>query len=305
MTIIQSIILALIQGVAEFLPISSSGHLLLVQKIMGLEDVPLLFDILLHCSTLLAVIIYFHKKIWLLLCAFGRFLIRRPRVETDDEDDVLCGNDERARRTILAIILSTIVTGALGFLVKKYLYVDNLSWFTELLVICGGFLITATLLVTSSIFEKKVSGLSSLHLNGVKQGFFSTLMPFGTDGVVWYKALFIGLAQGVGTIPGISRSGATITSALFCGVEREIAGVYSFLVSIPAIIGALILDARDVLTVVNMVSVECIATGCAVAFVSGFISLSILMRVIKKGRLVVFAPYLVVASIAALIGLRG
>lgn len=304
MTIIQSIILALIQGVAEFLPISSSGHLLLVQKIMGLEDVPLLFDILLHCSTLLAVVIYFHKKIWLLLCAFGRFLIRRPRVETDDEDDVLCGNDERARRTILAIILATIVTGALGLLVKKYLYADNFQWFTKLLIVCGGFIITAALLVSSSIFEKKVTGLSSLHLNGAKQGFFATLMPFGTDGVVWYKALLIGVAQGFGTIPGISRSGATITSALFCGVEREIAGVFSFLVSIPAVIGALVLDIKDVGAVINTVSVECIAVGCTVAFVSGIISLSILMRVIKKGRLIVFAPYLVLVAIAAIIFLR-
>lgn len=304
MTIIQAIILALIQGIAEFLPISSSGHLMLAQRIMGLEDVPILFDIILHCATLIAVVIYFHKKIWLLLCSLGRLIIRRPRVETDDEDDVLCGSDERSHRTLLAIFLSTIVTGALGFTVQKYLLIDGIKWFYKLLIIAGGFVLTALLLVGSSLFEKKVSGLSSLHQNGAKQGFFSTLMPFGTEGIVWYKALLIGLFQGVGTLPGVSRSGATIAASLFCGVEREIAGVYSFLVSIPAILGALVLDFKDLGTVMDSVSIPCMIIGVAVAFAAGLLSLSILMKVIKKGKLIVFSPYLGVVAIASLIFLR-
>ena len=109
MTVLQSLLLGILQGIAEFLPISSSGHLAIVQKLFGLEEVPLLFDVMLHLATLLAVVIFFRKKIWELLKVFGRWIARKPSPETTNPEDLLCGTEQRGRNTIIAIIL-TIIT---------------------------------------------------------------------------------------------------------------------------------------------------------------------------------------------------
>lgn len=301
MTIVQSVILALIQGVAEFLPISSSGHLIVVQRLFGLSEVPLLFDIMLHLATLFAIVLYFRKKIFLLLCVLFRTVRRLPQVETDNEDDILSGTDERGRRTILAVILTTLITGILGIFVRKFILNGTLAWSIEKFIVAGGFFVTAILLVTSSIFERSVTLTNTRHISATKPALYATLDSTGGEGILWYKALFIGFMQGLGTLPGLSRSGATISGSLFCGVEREVAGVYSFLVSIPAILGAFVLDVRNISKVIDAVPPICVIIGCLTAFVSGYLSLTLLMRVIKRGKLQLFAPYLVLISIGVAI----
>lgn len=149
MTFIQSIFLGLLQGIAEFLPISSSGHLAVVQNIFGLDDIPLLYDVFLHLATLLAVCIYFRKSIWALLKVFGRLIARKPAPAETDENDILCGTEERGRKTILALIISTIITGAIGVGTSKL--IPNLS----IKITCAGFLVTSCLLIISSLIEKK------------------------------------------------------------------------------------------------------------------------------------------------------
>lgn len=297
MNIIESIILGLIQGIAEFLPISSSGHLYLMERFGGLIAIPGLYTVMLHVATLFAVIIFFRKKIWKLLCILYRWVTRSPQVETDDEEDILCGTDERGRKTIIAVILTTLVTGALGLMVEKWLDVAKLPVGVDTIVVALGFIVTAILLIVSSIFEKRVTYASSLHLVASKPGLFATAEGIKGEGIVWYKALFIGFMQGVGTITGVSRSGATIAGSLFCGVDREVAGVYSFIASIPAILGALVLELKDVGNLLDQVDPICILIGMATAFCIGFVSLMFLMRVIKKGRLEYFAFYLVPMAI--------
>ena len=144
------------------------------------------------------------------------------------------------------------------------------------------FIITSFLLIASSI--------SVRH---------SALPEEGKSPSAW-QALFIGFAQGIGTLPGISRSGSTIASALFCGLDRTVAGEFSFLVSIPAILGAFLLELKD-LSSLTEIGLAPLAVGFLTAFVCGYLALMFLMKLIKKGRLGWFALYLIPLGLAGLI----
>lgn len=277
MSIFQGIVLGVLQGIAEFLPISSSGHLIVVQNLFGLEEVPLLFDVFLHVATLLAVVLYFRKKIWELICSFARIFVpaKNPsaaQIEKKSEDT----------KYIVAIILATFVTGVLGIFSSKIISEISVK------LVCAGFIVTALLLIFSSLIEKKHSAYSETSLKSPS----------------WKQALVIGLAQGIGTLPGISRSGSTIAGSLFCGVKRDVAGEFSFIVSIPAILGAFILELKDLGEVSSSIGAEPVIAGCAAAFASGYIALSWLMRLIKKGRLEWFACYLIPVGILGMIFLH-
>ena len=282
MTVIKGILLGILQGIAEFLPISSSGHLAVVQKLFGLEEVPLLFDIMLHLATLLAVVLYFRKKIWTLLCVFGRLIARRSAPEAVNEEDLLCGTESRGRMTILAVIITTVVTGAIGVFTSKLIPDMPVK------VTCAGFIVTAILLVVSSIIERRNS---SAVKNSAEKN----------DGIKWYQAIVIGVMQGIGTLPGISRSGSTIAGSQLCGVNRAAAGEYSFIVSIPAILGAFLLELKDFAEVGSTVGAAPVIAGCAAAFAWGYISLAVLMKIIRKGKLEWFACYLIPAGILGIL----
>ena len=277
MSIFQGIVLGVLQGIAEFLPISSSGHLIVAQNLFGLEEVPLLFDVFLHVATLLAVVLYFRKKIWELICSFARIFvpIKNPsadQIEKKSEDT----------KYIVAIILATFVTGVLGIFSSKVISEISVK------LVCAGFIVTALLLIFSSLIEKKHSAYSETSLKSPS----------------WKQSLVIRLAQGIGTLPGISRSGSTIAGSLFCGVKRDVAGEFSFIVSIPAILGAFILELKDLGEVSSSIGAEPVIAGCAAAFASGYIALSWLMRLIKKGRLEWFACYLIPVGILGMIFLH-
>ena len=282
MTVIKGILLGILQGIAEFLPISSSGHLAVVQKLFSLEEVPLLFDIMLHLATLLAVVLYFRKKIWTLLCVFGRLIVRRPAPKAVNKDDLLCGTEARGRMTILAVIITTVVTGAIGVFTSKLIPDMPVK------VTCAGFIVTAILLVVSSIIERRNSGAVK---NSAEKN----------DGIKWYQAIVIGVMQGIGTLPGISRSGSTIAGSQLCGVNRAAAGEYSFIVSIPAILGAFLLELKDFAEVGSTVGAAPVIAGCAAAFAWGYISLAVLMKIIRKGKLEWFACYLIPAGILGIL----
>ena len=282
MTVIQGILLGILQGIAEFLPISSSGHLAVMQKLFSLEEVPLLFDIMLHLATFLAVVLYFRKKIWTLLCVFGRLIARRPAPKAVNKDDLLCGTEARGRMTILAVIITTVVTGAIGVFTSKLIPDMPVK------VTCAGFIVTAILLVVSSIIERRNS---SAVKNSAEKN----------DGIKWYQAIVIGVMQGIGTLPGISRSGSTIAGSQLCGVNRAAAGEYSFIVSIPAILGAFLLELKDFAEVGSTVGAAPVIAGCAAAFAWGYISLAVLMKIIRKGKLEWFACYLIPAGILGIL----
>ena len=280
MTVLQSLLLGILQGIAEFLPISSSGHLAIVQNLFGLEEVPLLFDVMLHLATLLAVVIFFRKKIWELLKVFGRWIARKPSPETTNPEDLLCGTEQRGRNTIIAIILTTLVTGVFGIFTSKLIPDLPIKF------ICVGFIVTSVLLVVSSVITKKRSVMENTE---------------EFKGISWKQALFVGFMQGIGTLPGISRSGSTIAGAQFCGVNRAAAGEYSFIVSIPAILGAFVLEAKDLGEVGSTIGIIPVVVGCLAAFIAGYFSLAVLMKIIKKGKLEWFACYLIPVAILGLI----
>ncbi len=317
MSIFQSIILGVLQGIAEFLPISSSGHLKVAQELFGLGEVPLLFDVMLHLATLAAVILYFRKKIARLFVILFRWLIPNkegkafpsatmaspfsptpsPRgiAPKTPEADLLTGTDELGRKTILAVIVATIVTGAIGVVMSKLIPELPIK------VTCAGFLFTACLLIFSAKFEKRKSARKSDVPFDSAQG---TLIQSGEvkpKGISILQALFIGFMQGVGTLPGISRSGSTIAGAQLAGVNRAAAGEFSFIVSIPAILGAFVLEAKDLGEVGSQIGVLPVFCGCLAAFAWGYLSLSILMKLIRKGKLEWFACYLIPLGILGLI----
>jgi undecaprenyl-diphosphatase len=281
MTVLQGIILGVVQGIAEFLPISSSGHLQLIQTLFGLEEVPLLYDVFLHLATLFAVCIYFRQRIWKLLKIFGRWISKKERSEAVDEEDLLCGSDEAGRRTIIAIIITTAITGAIGIVTSKL--IPDLS----IKYVCAGFLVTAFLLIISFVITKKrEKGSESLP---------------SEKGISVIQSVIIGFMQGFGTLPGISRSGSTIAGALFSKLDAKSAGDYSFIVSIPAILGAFILELKDLAEVSSSVGFWPVFAGCLAAFIVGYFSLSVLMKLIYRGKIVWFSAYLIPLGIAGLI----
>ena len=317
MSIFQSIILGVLQGIAEFLPISSSGHLKVAQELFGLSEVPLLFDVMLHLATLAAVILYFRKKIARLFVILFRWIVPCKKKEgkafpcatskesatpsagdtptTPPETDLLTGTDELGRKTILAVIAATIVTGAIGVVTSKLIPELPIK------VTCAGFLFTACLLIFSAKFEKRKSARKSDVPFDSAQGTLSQSGEVKPKGISILQALFIGFMQGVGTLPGVSRSGSTIAGAQLAGVNRAAAGEFSFIVSIPAILGAFVLEAKDLGEVGSQIGVLPVFCGCLAAFAWGYLSLSILMKLIRKGKLEWFACYLIPLGICGLI----
>ena len=259
MTIPQAILLGALQGLAEFLPVSSSGHLALAQHFMDLGEVPLLFDILLHLATLCSVCLVFRSRIGALLAAFVRLVAGKSYPE-----------DAADRSMIVALLAGTAVTAVVGFLLKDAVEKLPLFWIAVSLAVTG------VLLFASGRYRPR----DARPVPGVPAG------------------LAIGLAQGIGVIPGISRSGITITAALFAGVERKAAGEFSFLLSIPVILGAFILELKSADTLSGVVSAVPLAVGMAVAFAVGYLSLRFLLALINRGKLGWFALYLVPAGIS-------
>ena len=288
MTVFQSIILGLIQGIAEFLPISSSGHLQVVQKLFKLDEVPLLYDIILHVATLLAVCIFFRKKIANLFCVLYRWIFKKPEPNAIDETDFISGTDERGRKAIIAVLISTLVTGVIGIFTKKLIENDQIS----IKITCAGFIVTALLLIFSSLLEK-FSAKTMTQKKELKQ----------QKGISALQAVIIGIMQGFGTLPGISRSGSTIAGAQLSGVKRETAGEFSFIISIPAILGAFVLELKDFLETKTEQTLNIVAViaGSLSAFVFGYLALAFLMKIIKKGKLEFFACYLIPLGILGII----
>lgn len=292
MTVIQGIVLGIVQGITEFLPVSSSGHLAAMQKLLALNDVPLLFDIVLHLATLAAVILYFRKTIASLFVVLWRWIMRKEMTGRAgvDAGDVLSGNDERGRRTIIAVFVTTLITGAIGVFTSKLIPALSLK------VTAAGFLATAGLLVLSALIEKRRTNAGTETAGFDAHGTRKT-----HEGISLVQAAVIGLMQGLGTLPGISRSGSTIAGALFGGLDRAAAGEYSFIVSVPAILGAFVLEVKDLDKVGTALGIVPVIAGSVAAFVSGYIALSFLMKIIKKGRLEWFAFYLIPLGIAGLL----
>jgi undecaprenyl-diphosphatase len=253
MSITKAIILGIIQGIAEFLPVSSSGHLLVTRGLMDLGSVPVLFDVLLHIATLLVVVIIFRQRIIVLFHSLFRWFFRK----SDDSDK---GN----LKMIVLILVATFFTGVIGLVIEK------MDFFQNPRIVSVFFIVTAIILWVSR-YSKPHKSYGDI---GAKEG------------------VLLGIAQGFGVIPGISRSGITISAGLLGGIDRDKAGEISFIISIPAILGALLLEFKDSAQLFSEVSLLAISTGFITTVIVGYFSLKLLMRLISGGRLYLFSFYL-------------
>jgi undecaprenyl-diphosphatase len=250
MSLPQSIFLGIVQGITEFLPISSSGHLVFFQSLFGMEEPQLFFDVMLHLGTLLAVVVYFRNDIWKIIQGIGTILKGKEE------------NQEGAK-LFLWIILATIPTGLIGVLFKDWFE----SFFSRPKAVGIMLLITGLVLWSTRWTKKEGKTIKEMK---------------------WIDALLIGVAQGLAIIPGISRSGATISTGLFCGLDRELSGKFSFLLSIPAILGATLLEFRKIDSAQEFWTV---LIGTVIAFGVGILSLTFLIKIIKMGKFLNFSYY--------------
>ena len=277
MNIFQSVCLGILQGITEFLPVSSSGHLAVAQRLFSLNDVPLIFDVCLHVATLVAVVIFFRKTIIDLICVFFRMIMRKP-----------LEGDKPKQTMIFAVIVATLITGVIGIITSRFIEDVPVKF------VCIGFILTGILLVVATLLDKSSKAEKDQDL-GENQP------PHSDDGTVTIKqGIICGIAQGLGTLPGISRSGSTISAALLSGVNRKTAGEFSFILSIPAILGAFILEVKDLGEMASVVSASSLAAGCLSAFAAGLGALFVLMKLIKSGKLGFFAVYLIPLGIIGL-----
>ena len=268
----MAIVLGLVQGVAEFLPISSSGHLSLLQHFFGLEEIDALYNILLHFATLIAVFVVYWRDVADMVVEFfrmiGSLFIR--------EEGRTRGNPPEARRMVLLLILGTLPL----FLVLPFDdAVEGLG--------TNPVFVSAMLLVTGCILF-----LSDRYGGGRKTGRTATVKD----------VLLVGVAQGAATIPGLSRSGTTISAGMALGFERNFAVRFSFLLSLPAVLGATLLKVVKVAQAgeFDMELLPMYITGMVVAGVVGYFSISLVKLLASKGKFGMFAYYCWIAGAVSL-----
>ncbi len=272
MKLLEIIILAIIQGVTEFLPISSSGHLSLFQNIFermkqtSADHAPL--DILLHFGTFIATALFFRREIFQLI----KGLFFKPA----ESHSLLQGHE---RKILLLIIIATIPTGLMGLTLEPYfeLMIDNTLFVSIML------LITALVLLTAKFSSPRRAAWN-----------------FGM-----FIALAIGFAQGLAIIPGLSRSGLTIVTALLLGMDRESAFKFSFLISLPAILGATLLKIKD-LNFYDANLMQGYIIGMMLTAVIGYVSLIVLSKMVLTKKLHLFSYYcLAIGALGILLHLYG
>lgn len=270
MSLIIAAILGFIQGLAEFLPISSSGHLAVFQHLFGMEEVDTLFDVLLHLATLVSICIVFrHDIVDMIREVIGFFKdVGHPK---PDE-----GEPKPARRLVLMIIIATLPL-VIVFPIKDY--IDSLSNSTYFIGVA--FLITGGMLYLSD----RMSVGKKTEKN----------MSVG-------DAVKIGLVQAIATLPGISRSGSTITAGMAVGLNRSFAVKFSFLMSLPAVIGATLLELIDAINEgVDTSLLPAYLLGMAVAGVTGYFSIKLVKLLAQEGKFGKFCYYCFAAGIVTIV----
>jgi len=260
MSIFEAIILGIIQGLTEFLPVSSSGHLVLLQKGFDINEPSLFFDTMLHAGTLIAVFIVLWKDIW--------ELIKKP-----------------FQKLTLYLVIATVPAVIAALLFKDT--IENLFNTGQFLGIC--FLITTALLVCAELLSKRAKKENTIK---------------NENNMNWLDAIIIGIMQAMAIPPGISRSGATISAALFRKLDRGFAARFSFLLSIPAILGAVVIHTKDLVkggTQEYSISASAVIAGTLTAAIVGFFAVKFMIKIIKERSLFGFAVYTGILGILVLL----
>lgn len=265
MTVWQAILLGILQGLTEFLPVSSSGHLVLAHHLLGLTEPGLAFDLLLHLGTVLAILFFLRREIsWM----FGSLIRRETGFETHTW----------GKRDIWLVLVSSFPTAVIGFALRDFVETG-----ITLRGVGGGYLVLTLFLLTSNLrFRHRID----------------------PDRISAWDALAIGVIQGAAVLPGLSRSGATISLALMLGIGASRSAKYSFLISLPAILGASLLTLYRGVSALPGVLPS--VSGFLFALVVGYASLLLVERIVTRGRFLRFAPYtLLLAAASFLLYWRG
>jgi undecaprenyl-diphosphatase len=263
MNALQAIILGIVQGATEFFPISSSGHLVLVPWTLGWPEPGVLFDTVLHWGTLLAVVVYFAADLWVLIRAWFGSLVQR-KIATAEA------------RIAWLIIIATIPAAVIGYLFESY--------FEQLFsspVAVGVFLaMTGLILAVGEVFYQRIRKRATPRVS---------------------DALVIGLAQAAAIAPGLSRSGLTITAGMFRGMKREAAARFSFILSVPIILGAGLAQIVKALGESATTGWFPLVLGFAGAAMAGYIAIHFLLQLVQRRPLWVFAIYCWIVAAAVLV----
>jgi len=262
MSILEAIFLGIVQGLTEFLPVSSSGHLVLLQKIFGIEEPALFFDTMLHVGTLIAVFAVLWKDILEIL------------------------------KKIVQPLTGYLILATIPMVIIALLFSKKIEHLFESGQFLGfSFLITTCLLITAELLSR--------HSAKIENKNNETKMKLK-------DALVIGIMQAIAIIPGISRSGATISGALFCKLNRDFAARFSFLLSIPATLGAVVFQTRDLLKssaaqTEESISAAAIISGTITAAIVGFFAVKLMLKIIREKSLFGFAIYTGILGIFVLL----
>ena len=253
MTGTEAIILGMIQGITEFLPVSSSGHLAFARIFIGFNEPSMAYDLLLHLSTMIATLIYFRRDLAQLIFEWLYGFVNKS------------ARRWAGWRFCWAVIIGTLITAPIGFYLKPFAE----DAFNNSLWLGGGFIVTGILLLTSRLIPERYGQVAPGH------------------------GALVGFVQGLAVMPGVSRSGSTIWAGLLFGLKREEAFRFSFLLSIPAILGATLLEARELGGAASFY--EALPNGwqwgAGAAFIFGYLSLCLLKRLVINDRWWIFGVY--------------
>lgn len=270
MTVVQGLLLGVVQGVTEFLPISSSGHLVLAREIMELPQTGVLFDVLLHVATLGVVCLVFRRRLRRL--TEGLLDLRYPAAERRPDLEI-------ERRTALLLVVTTVATVAVALGIREAAPPRSAAW-------TGAAMVATAVVLTGAWLVSTVRSARDAHPTSARD---------------WRWALGVGVAQGLAVLPGLSRAGVTIAVGTATGADRGAAAEYSFVASIPAIVGALVISLGGAGEMTREVSVVTVLIAAVAAALTGYVALRLLLRLVAGGRLQLFAFYLVPVGIWGLL----
>ena len=259
----EALILGLLQGVTEFLPVSSSGHLAIGRDLLGIEaSGDLVFEVTVHAATVLSTIVVFRKEILKLLRGFFRFRM-------NDETDY-----------ILKILFSMIPVFVVGMFFKDQVE----ALFTSMVVVGVALIVTALLLFFSDIASRRAQEENDAR-----------------NGIHFWQAFAVGIGQALAVIPGLSRSGTTISTGLLCGVKREVMAQFSFLMVLIPILGETFLDVVGGEMAASSIGTLPLAVGFLAAFFSGLFACRVMIALVRRARLSWFAIYCAIVGTLVLI----
>jgi len=271
MELYHAIVLGIVQGVTEFLPISSSGHLVLLQALFGMEEPEIFFDIAVHLGTLFAVCVFYCKDLKEIIVT----LFSKATWRAGKGGILACFSKTPQLKLLWLIIVGTIPTVLIGLAFRPIAEM----LFSSIRLVGFMLLITGILLWLTRRVQAKGRKLGEL--------------------TVW-DGLCVGIIQGLAILPGISRSGSTIAFGLFRNIDRETAARYSFLLSIPAILGAVVLELAGMQGHISS-HLGSILSGACIAGIVGYVALKVLIHFVKRGNLYIFAPYCWLLGLIAII----